>query len=88
VRRQRGDNLCIADLSLNREMLKAVIAKKRLGLVDRRTNADQLHSQFRASERRACELMSIAVSSYRYRSRQSDESLRVRLVRLAREKLR
>src|SRR5271168_2822359 len=32
--------------------------------------------------------MSIAVSSYRYRSRRSDESLRERLVRLAREKPR
>ncbi len=32
-----------------------------------------------------CGLMGIAVSSYRYRSRRSDESLREQLVRLARE---
>ena len=35
-----------------------------------------------------CGLMSIAVSSYRYRSRRSDELLREKLVRLAREKPR
>ena len=35
-----------------------------------------------------CGLMSIAVSSYRYQSRRSDESLREKLVRLAREKPR
>jgi transposase InsO family protein len=35
-----------------------------------------------------CGLMPIAVSSYRYRSRRSDESLREQLVRLAREKPR
>ena len=35
-----------------------------------------------------CGLMSIAVSSYRYCSRRSDESLREKLVRLAREKPR
>jgi putative transposase len=35
-----------------------------------------------------CGLLSIAVSSYRYCSRRSDESLREKLVRLAREKPR
>ena len=35
-----------------------------------------------------CGLLGIAVSSYRYRSRRSDESLREKLVRLAREKPR
>ena len=35
-----------------------------------------------------CGLMSIAVSSYRYRSSRSDETLRERLLRLAREKPR
>ena len=44
--------------------------------------------QYEASERRVCGLLSIAVSSYRYRSRRSDESLRETLVRLAREKPR
>lgn len=40
------------------------------------------------SERRVCGLMSMAVSSYRYNSRRSDESLREKLTRLAREKPR
>jgi putative transposase len=35
-----------------------------------------------------CGLMSIAVSSYRYQSRRLDESLREKLMRLAREKPR
>jgi putative transposase len=78
----------VADLSLDKEMLKAVIAKKRVELVDRRTDASWLGWQYRASERRVCGLMSIAVSSYRYQSRRSDESLREKLVRLGREKPR
>lgn len=44
--------------------------------------------QFQASERRVCGLMSVAVSSFRYRSRRSDEELKERLLRLAREKPR
>ena len=47
-----------------------------------------MRSQYQASERRVCGLMSIAVSSYRYRSIRSDELLREQLVRLAREKPR
>ena len=41
-----------------------------------------------ASERRVCGLLSIAVSSYRYRSRGADEELRGKLTGLAREKPR
>jgi hypothetical protein len=78
----------VADLSLDKEMLKAVIAKKRPGLVDRRTDANWLRTQYGASERRVCGLLGIAVSSYRYHSRRSDESLREQLVLLAREKPR
>ena len=40
------------------------------------------------SERRACGLVLLAVSSYRYRTRRNDEPLRTRLVALAREKPR
>ena len=40
------------------------------------------------SERRVCGLLSMAVSSYRYRRRGSDEPLRSRVVELAREKPR
>jgi putative transposase len=48
-----------------------------------------LRATFGPSERRACELMEIAVSSYRYRSqRQGDDALREELVALAGEKPR
>jgi putative transposase len=40
------------------------------------------------SERRACRLMTMAVTTYRYRSLRSDEPLRTQLVALAREKPR
>jgi len=48
----------------------------------------QVRQEYPFSERRACGLMTIAVSSYRYRTRRSDEGLRARLVGLAREKPR
>lgn len=47
-----------------------------------------IHDSFEVSERHACELMEMAVSTYRYRSERNDEDLRERLVRLAREKPR
>jgi putative transposase len=47
-----------------------------------------LREQYAASERRVCGLMGIAMSSYRYRTKRSDEALRARLVELAREKPR
>jgi putative transposase len=54
-----------------------------------RTEVGYLRSTFGPSERRACELMEIAVSSYRYRSRrQGDGELREKLVALAGEKPR
>src|SRR5690242_2012848 len=48
----------------------------------------QMRSEYAFSERRACGVMLLAVGSYRYRSRRSDEPLRARLVELAREKPR
>src|SRR3972149_1253509 len=48
----------------------------------------QVRQEYAFSERRACGLMEMAVSSYRYRTRRSDEGLRARLVGLAREKPR
>ena len=47
-----------------------------------------MKQEYAFSERRACRLMTVAVSSYRYESRRSDEPLRTRLVELAREKPR
>ncbi len=48
----------------------------------------QVREEYAFSQRRACRLLTVAVSSYRYESRRSDEGLRVRLVELAREKPR
>jgi putative transposase len=47
-----------------------------------------MRSDYAFSERRACSLLMLAVSSYRYESRRSDEPLRSQLVELAREKPR
>lgn len=49
---------------------------------------EQMETQYAFSQRRACGLMSLAVSSYRYQARRSDGPLRARLVELAREKPR
>jgi putative transposase len=48
----------------------------------------QIRTDYAFSERRACGLAMLAVSSYRYSSRRSDEPLRSKLVELAREKPR
>ena len=48
----------------------------------------RLRQEFDFSERHACELMSIPRSSYRYRSRKNDSTLREQLIELAREKPR
>jgi len=47
-----------------------------------------LGETYQASQQRLCELMQIAVSSYRYRTTRSDAALRERLVELARKKPR
>jgi len=48
----------------------------------------QVRQEYAFSQRRACGVMTLAVSSFRYESRRSDEGLRLRLVGLAREKPR
>ena len=57
-------------------------------LVGRREEVRWLREQYSASQQRACGLLQIAVSSFRYQSRRNDEPLRARLVELAREKPR
>jgi putative transposase len=59
-----------------------------MGLVDRRSDAGWLRSHYAASERRVCGLMMLAMSSYRYPSKRTDEPLRTQLVELARSKPR
>ena len=48
----------------------------------------QVREEYAFGQQRACGLMTVAVSSYRYQNRPSDEPLRSRLVELAREKPR
>ena len=48
----------------------------------------QMQQEYAFSRRRACAVLTLAVSSCRYQSRRSDEGLRARLVELAREKPR
>ena len=47
-----------------------------------------MQQEYAFSERRACRLMTMAVTTYRYRSLRTDEPLRTKLVELAREKPR
>ena len=46
---------------------------------------EHVRQEYAFSERRACGLMMLAVTTYRYRSVRSDEPLRTTLVELARE---
>lgn len=48
----------------------------------------QIREEYAFSQRRACGLLTVAVSNYRYQSQRSDEPLRTRLVELARQKPR
>ena len=48
----------------------------------------QMRGAYAFTQRRACRLMLLAVSTYRYRSRRNDTVLRTRLLALAREKPR
>ena len=62
--------------------------KRRLELAVLKATVEQVREQYAFSERRACGVLTMAVSSYRYRTGRSDEPLRTRLVELAREKPR
>jgi putative transposase len=62
--------------------------KKRLELVARKAAVEQVRKEYTFSERRACGPLTMAVLSYRYQTRRTDEPLRTRLLELAREKPR
>jgi len=53
-----------------------------------KASVEQIQAKYAFTERRACRLLLVAVSSYRYQSRQNDEDLRERWIVLAREKPR
>ena len=49
---------------------------------------EQIREKFTLTERRACRLLLVPVSSFRYQPKQADDGVRTRLVELAREKPR
>lgn len=53
-----------------------------------KASVEHIREKFAFTERRACGLLRVPVSSYRYQPRQNDNSLRERLIALAREKPR
>ena len=53
-----------------------------------KASVEHVATKFAFTERRACRLLLVPVSSYRYRPRQHDDGLRERLIALAREKPR
>src|SRR6202140_1945537 len=57
-------------------------------LAELKATVEQVREKYAFSARRACSVMAMAVSSYRYQSRRSDEPLRTQLVELARSKPR
>lgn len=53
-----------------------------------KASVEHIREKFAFTERRACGVLLVPVSSYRYQPRQSDDGLRARLIALAREKPR
>ena len=53
-----------------------------------KASVEHIREKFAFTERRACRLLLVPVSSYRYKPRQNDNGLRERLIALAREKPR
>jgi putative transposase len=77
----------LADLSFDKD---AAIghSKKRMELTGMKATVEQLRSEYAFSERRACQLIGLAVSTYRYQPHKNDANLREQLIELAREKPR
>ena len=53
-----------------------------------KASAEQVRTEYAFSERHACRVLEVAVSSFRYAPRKRDDALREQLVELAREKPR
>lgn len=53
-----------------------------------KATVEEVRERYAFSERRACNVMTMAVSNYRYQSRHSDELLRTQLVESARSRPR
>lgn len=77
----------VADLSLVKAMLQAVVAKKSLRPSLRRALVPELMQRFGCSERRALAVVKMSPSSYRYEARKRDEAalkLRIKEITLTR----
>jgi putative transposase len=57
-------------------------------LAELKATVGQMREKYAFSERRACRVMRMAVTTYRYRTQRTDEPLRTKLVELARSKPR
>jgi putative transposase len=53
-----------------------------------KASVEHIREKFAFTERRACRLLLVSISSYRYKPRQSNDALRERLIAMAREKPR
>jgi len=63
----------VADLSLDKKSLQSVIEKNRMELAAMKASVEHILQKFAFTERRACRLLPIPVSSYRYKPRQNDD---------------
>src|SRR5438034_10485765 len=88
----RDENTRLRKLVADSESGQGSIAvgdpKKRVELVALKAAIGQMKQEYAFSERRACGVVMVAVSTYRYETRRSGELLRTTLVELAREKPR
>jgi len=53
-----------------------------------KASVEQLQAKYAFTERRACRLLLVPISSFRYKPRQNNDDLKERLIALAREKPR
>jgi putative transposase len=78
----------VAELTLDKTMLQYVLAKKTV-TPSRRPVVSYLHDIYRASERRACRVARIPISTFRYESMQEPRTaLRLRIREIAQTRVR
>ncbi|MCO7227616.1 IS3 family transposase [Pleionea sp. CnH1-48] len=79
----------VADLTLDKVMLQDLNSRKLVSAPQRRLAVRSLQDRYNVSERRACRLLSLSRSVYRYESTaSSQEPLRQRIIEIARSRVR
>jgi putative transposase len=79
----------VAELTLDKVMLQDVLGKKTVTPSRRRPVVSYLHDTYRVSERRACRVARIPVSTFRYESMQEPRTaLRLRIREIAQTRVR